>query len=47
MGAPQSSQDAEVVLNQWFRENDGDRSRALMETLVRQHAEPWIRRIVH
>ena len=47
MGAPQSSQDAEVVLNQWFRENDGDRSRALMETLVSQHAEPLIRRIVH
>ena len=42
----QSAPESEVLLEQWFRESDAQRARVMMETLVCQHAEPLIRRIV-
>ena len=45
--AAQQSPDAEALLDAWFRERDENRARALMDGLVRHHAEPVIRRIVH
>jgi DNA-directed RNA polymerase specialized sigma24 family protein len=46
MASQQPAQEAESLLEQWFRESDRTEARALMETLVCQHAEPLIRRIV-
>jgi hypothetical protein len=46
MASQQAAQEAEALLDQWFRENDGARALSLMETLVSHHAAPIIRRIV-
>jgi DNA-directed RNA polymerase specialized sigma24 family protein len=46
MPSPQSAQETDDLLEQWFRETDAARARALMEILVGQCAEPLIRRIV-
>lgn len=46
MASQPSPQEAEGLLEQWFRENDPARARMMMETLVCRHAEPLIRRIV-
>jgi hypothetical protein len=46
MASQQPAQEAEILLEQWLRESDRTRARAVMETLVCHHAEPLIRRIV-
>ncbi len=46
MASQQPTQGAEILLEQWLQEIDRTRARALMETLVCDHAEPLIRRIV-
>lgn len=47
MALQQSGQEAEVLLDQWFREKDRGRAQSLMETLAARHAVPLIRRIVN
>ncbi len=42
----QSAQEADGLLHQWFREQDKHRARTILDALMRQHAEPLIRRIV-
>jgi DNA-directed RNA polymerase specialized sigma24 family protein len=46
MPSEQSAQGADVLLQQWLQEPDAARSHDLLEMLMRQHAEPVVRRIV-
>ena len=46
MASQKPTGDAEALLEQWLRERDENRSQVLIESLVRYHAEPLIRRIV-
>jgi DNA-directed RNA polymerase specialized sigma24 family protein len=46
MPAQQPAKEAEVLLQQWLDESDEVRSRDLLESLMRQHVEPLVRRIV-
>ena len=46
MASQQTSQEADVLLEQWFRESDPTRARMMMEHLIGFHAEPMIRRII-
>jgi hypothetical protein len=46
MASPQSSQTADVLLEQWFQESDPTRARTTLESLIGSHAEPLIRRVV-
>lgn len=47
MAAQQPIGDADTLLEQWLRESDDTRARAFLESLVSDHAEPLIRRIVN
>jgi RNA polymerase sigma factor (sigma-70 family) len=46
MASQEPVQDSEALFRQWLCERDQKQARALMDSLVRNHAEPLIRRIV-
>jgi hypothetical protein len=47
MAAQQPIGDADTLLKQWLRERDHIQAHSFLESLIRHHAEPLIRRIVN